>query len=72
MFVRAAIRLCGVVVFLLFWVVPAGAQYHPRPVNDAPPAETFLIEGAAGVWNPSPNLSIASESLAWGTVNAPG
>jgi hypothetical protein len=44
-------------------VAPAAAQFRPRPVNDAPPAEAYLIEGSAGLWRPSPTMSIRSESI---------
>ena len=42
---------------------PASAQYRPRPMAEAPLAERYKIEVSAGLWNPSPEISIASESL---------
>lgn len=47
----------------LFWAVPASAQYRPRPMAEAPLAERYKIEATAGLWNPSPEISITSESL---------
>ena len=41
----------------------ATAQYRPRPIYEAPASETFLVEGAFGLWNPSPDLSFSSEGL---------
>jgi hypothetical protein len=66
MHIRSAMRLYGAVAALPLWlfsVAPAAAQYRPRPVNDAPPAENFLIEGSVGLWRPSPAMSISSESF---------
>lgn len=56
-------RLAAVAASMLAVATPAAAQYRPRPVNEAPPSETFLVEGSFGLWNPSPHLSFASESL---------
>ena len=64
--IRSAVRLYGAVAALLLWsfsVAPAAAQYRPRPVDEAPPAENFLIEGSVGLWKPSPAMSISSESI---------
>jgi hypothetical protein len=66
MSIRFAMRLYSAVAALLlglFSVAPAAAQYRPRPVNDAPPAENFLIEGSFDLWQPSPAMSISSESI---------
>lgn len=58
-----AIRLYGTLALLLLTAVPAFAQYRPRPINEAPLAEKFVAEVAAGFWNPGPTMSITSESL---------
>jgi hypothetical protein len=64
MFERSAIRLYSVVAMvLLLAAAPARAQFTPRTLNDPATGEQFHIEGAAGFWWPSANMSIASESL---------
>jgi hypothetical protein len=42
---------------------PALAQYHPRPVDDSPLSERYRIEAAFGLWDPSPDMTLTSESL---------
>jgi hypothetical protein len=59
---RTALRLC-VGLLALLMATPASAQYRPRPVADAPLAERYKIEATAGLWNPSPEMWITSESL---------
>ncbi len=49
--------LPALLVAVLAGVVPAGAQ-TPEPVG-----ERFVIEGGAGFWNPTAEMSIQSESL---------
>jgi hypothetical protein len=62
--IRCAIRLYAAVATLgaLLLAAPA-ADAQPRPDNDAPPAEKYLIEGSLGLWRPSPTMSITSESF---------
>lgn len=36
------------------------AQYKPRPLNDPATGESFHIEAAAGYWNPSADMTVAS------------
>lgn len=57
------IRLYGVLFALVISVTPALAQFQPRPMNDVPVAERYIIEAQGGLWNPGPNMSITSESL---------
>ena len=42
---------------------PAHAQYRPRPLNDPATGETFHIEAEAASWNPTADMTIASEGL---------
>jgi hypothetical protein len=60
---RTAIRLYAPLLVLGLTAAPALAQFRPRPINEAPLSERYIIEGAAGLWNPSPDMSITSESL---------
>jgi len=39
---------------------PAQAQFRPRPLNDPATGETYHIEGFAGLWWPTADISIAS------------
>src|SRR5262245_4477715 len=64
MVTRSAIRLYGALaVALLFVASPVSAQFTPRSLSDPATGEQFHIEGAAGFWMPSANMSIASEAL---------
>jgi hypothetical protein len=57
-------RLYGALVLtLLFAAVPASAQFAPRTLNDPATGEAFHIEGSAGFWTPSANMTIGSEGL---------
>jgi hypothetical protein len=60
---RTLIRLYGPLAALFLSVSPALAQYQPRPINDMPLSETYVFEVSAGLWDPSTNMSITSESL---------
>ena len=63
---RSAIRLyafAGLTAALALVASPARAQFRPRPLNDPATGETYHIEGAAGLWLPTADMSIASESL---------
>jgi hypothetical protein len=48
---------------LLLVASPAAAQFTPRTLNDPATGEQFHIEGAAGFWMPTADMSIASEAL---------
>jgi hypothetical protein len=64
MVTRFNLRLYGALaVALLFVASPVAAQFTPRTLNDPATGEQFHIEGAAGFWLPSANMSIASEAL---------
>ena len=61
---RFAIRLYALVAALLTLTAsPVLAQFQPPPLSDPTIGEQYLIEGFAGFWNPSAEISIASESL---------
>jgi len=61
---RFSIRLYGALaVALLFVASPVAAQFTPRSLNDPATGEQFHVEGAAGFWAPSANMSISSEAL---------
>ncbi len=53
--------LCAAV--LATTALPARAQFTSRQVDDAPTGERFHIEASAGLWMPSTQMSISSESL---------
>jgi hypothetical protein len=61
------IRLIAIVVCLcagLCAASPAAAQYGARPVgSDRATGETYHVELGGTIWNPSPAISISSESL---------
>ena len=66
--IQTAIRLSvflAAAVGLTAW--PADAQYRPRPLNDPATGESYHIEASAGYWNPTADITVASESL-----NIPG
>jgi hypothetical protein len=61
---RFALRLYASLAAVLFLTSsPALAQFTPRPMSDPATGETYHIEGAVGLWSPSADMSIASESL---------
>jgi hypothetical protein len=63
MWIRAALRLYGsAALAVLFALVaaPAHAQFQPRGVSNDPTAEQYHVEGAAGLWFPSADMTIAS------------
>jgi len=61
---RITLRLYGALTAAVLLVAsPAAAQFTPRSLNDPATGEQFHIEGAAGFWMPSANMSIASEAL---------
>jgi hypothetical protein len=64
MVTRFTLRLYGALAVALLCVAsPVAAQFTPRTLNDPATGEQFHIEGAAGFWLPSANMSIASEAL---------
>ena len=67
---RFAIRLyalAGLSATFVLLASPARAQFQPRPISDPATGERYHIEGAAGLWFPSAQMSISSES-----INIPG
>jgi hypothetical protein len=62
--IGAAIRLYGAVALFLSSLAVAPAAAQNRAADERPPAERFLIEGSLGWWNPSPQMSITSDSFA--------
>jgi hypothetical protein len=64
MVTRSTLRLYGALaIALLFVASPVAAQFTPRTLNDPATGEQFHIEGSAGFWVPTANMSIASEAL---------
>jgi hypothetical protein len=63
MLTRFTLRLYGALAALLFVASPVAAQFTPRTLNDPATGEQFHIEGSAGFWAPSANMSISSEAL---------
>lgn len=64
MVTRSTLRLYGALaIALLFVASPVAAQFTPRSLNDPATGEQFHIEGSAGFWVPSANMSISSEAL---------
>jgi hypothetical protein len=64
MVTRLTLRLYGALTAgLLLVAAPAAAQFTPRTLNDPATGEQFHIEGAAGFWMPTADMSIASEAL---------
>jgi hypothetical protein len=64
MVTRSSLRLYGALaIALLFVASPVAAQFTPRTLNDPATGEQFHIEGSAGFWVPSANMSISSEAL---------
>jgi hypothetical protein len=59
----SAIRLYAVLSVLVLNASPALAQFQVQPFPETATGESFLIEGFAGFWNPSADMSISSEAL---------
>jgi hypothetical protein len=60
---RPAIRLYAaiwVAVACAIAAAPAHAQFKPRPLNDPATGETYHIEGMAGLWWPTADITVAS------------
>jgi hypothetical protein len=60
---RAPIVLYGCLVGALLVARPASAQFAPQPMSEPSVGENYKIEGSAGFWKPTANMSIRSESL---------
>jgi hypothetical protein len=71
MVTRFTISLYAVFVTALICASPASAQFTPRTLNDPATGEQFHIEGSAGFWSPTADMSISSEALgiAGSTIN---
>lgn len=54
------IRLYISVVALIALAAPARAQYRPRPLNDPATGESYHIEGSAGLWFPTADMTVTS------------
>ena len=64
MVTKVSVRLYAVIAAaLVFAASPVRAQFTPRTLNDPATGEQFHIEGSAGFWMPSADMSIASEAL---------
>ena len=62
----SAVRLyvcAGLALVLVLAAAPARAQYRPRPVSTPATGEAYHIEIGAGLWIPTADASISSESL---------
>ncbi|HVB37293.1 MAG TPA: hypothetical protein VND92_02105 [Vicinamibacterales bacterium] len=55
--------VCAAALLALLPVRPAAAQYAPAGTGNAATGETYHIEFGAGLWNPTPTITISSESL---------
>src|SRR5919108_6680924 len=55
----------GVFVMYVALMSPAAAfaQFTATPFSDPATGERYHIEGSFGLWNPTPDIVIASESL---------
>lgn len=60
---RIASRLYFTAAAVLFAASTASAQFTPRTLNDPATGEQFHIEGSIGLWRPTADMGIASESL---------
>jgi hypothetical protein len=58
--VAAAFSVCLIV---LLTAASAQAQYRPRGLSDRATGETYHVELGGYLWNPSPTIGIASESI---------
>src|SRR5262245_10358225 len=60
---RSALRLYATVAALVQPHVPAFAQFRPRPMSDPATGEKYHFEAGVGLWNPTSDMKISSESL---------
>jgi hypothetical protein len=54
------VRLYVCAAALLYAATPSYAQYRPRPLDDPATGETYHIEGSAGFWFPSSDMTVTS------------
>jgi hypothetical protein len=59
--------LLGLAASFVLLASPARAQFRPRPLSDPATGERYHIEAAAGLWFPTAQMTISSES-----INIPG
>ena len=55
--------LIGLAACFVLLASPARAQFRPRPLSDPATGERYHIEAAVGLWFPTAQMSISSESL---------
>jgi hypothetical protein len=60
---RVILGFSSFVVAMLVASAPASAQYRGYSVGDPATGEKYHVEARFGLWNPSPNLVVSSESL---------
>jgi hypothetical protein len=63
---RLASRLYAILCVALLsavYAAPADAQFQPRPLEDPATGEDYHIEGAVGLWFPSTDIKVSSESF---------
>jgi hypothetical protein len=63
---RLAARMYAFIAFALWFVLqaaPASAQFQPRPLDDPATGERYHVEAAVGLWFPTADMSISSQSL---------
>ena len=73
---KLRIRLYLCLAAVLWTAAPARAQFQPRPIDTAPDAESYHIEGSVGIWFPSTDMTVTSagsgalKGLAGTSINA--
>lgn len=60
---RVFAAACSFIAVLLVAAAPAFAQYGARLSSNTPSGETYHVEVAGELWDPTPNIVISSESL---------
>jgi hypothetical protein len=63
---KLAVRLCtwtGCAAVCLLCTSTADAQFRPRPIDEPPASERFVVEGSAALWRPSADVAISSEAF---------
>jgi hypothetical protein len=66
MVMTSSIRLCvctSLTAFLVALAAPARAQFMPRPLISPASPETYHVEATIGLWNPTSDIAVSSESL---------
>jgi hypothetical protein len=61
--IRAARCLAAVALALALTAPPASAQYQPSSSSQPATGEKYYVEFGAGWWDPSPAMTVSSESL---------